>query len=99
MKSFTVTLLVFLFAIFHATDGATRGSTTTSLDIEELKSNAVFVEPRKLKGGDKKGAPNPVQQPAVVAPKVECAGCCCSMKDSVTKCCGLGCANKISCLV
>jgi hypothetical protein len=103
MKSFSVILLFFIFAIVHLTEGAVRGTTSVN-PFEELQTSNAGAEPRKLKG-DKKGggttggntgggtAPAPAPAPAV-----ECEGCCCSLKNGVSKCCGKTCANGLSCL-
>lgn len=103
MKSFAVMLLAFLFAIVHVTDGAVaRGSSASTQfleEIQELQAANVVFEGRKLKGGMMKGGGTTITRP-VVAPRpvVECEGCCCSLRDGVTKCCGKTCANKILCL-
>jgi hypothetical protein len=105
-------LLLFLFAIVHVADGAiVRGSTTSTAtnvdDVQELhEATAAAPEPRKLKGGMKGGkngggttvgggTTQPVNPPR---PVVECEGCCCSLRDGVTKCCGKTCANGMLCL-
>jgi hypothetical protein len=98
-------LLVLLFAIVHHTDGAApRGSTTATTFALHEASTAAVHEPRKLKMGKKNakkgggntggGFPPPVLPPK---PVVECEGCCCSLKNGVTKCCGKTCANGLLC--
>jgi hypothetical protein len=103
--------LVLLFAIAHHVDGAApRGSTTTTTttleqEVQELNEATVAVhEPRALKGGKKGGKKGgggvtlPAQPIVPPRPVVECEGCCCSLRDGITKCCGKTCANGMLCL-